>query len=257
MSKVIFDIETIGEFEALDEDSQQYLLKYAEDEKEKSESKKRTALWPFTGQIVAIGLLNPDTEKGKVYFQAPHQELDTELKKYISNSNGANFIREPRTERSSGTGQAPNEKIKPFSENNIDFKACSEKEILENFWQDVKSYNQFITFNGRGFDCPYLMLRSAVLRTRPTKNLMPPRYSAQQHIDLLDQLTFYGAFRKFTLDFYCRSLGIKSPKIEGMTGEKINQYFNERKYLEIARYCMADVKATGELYQVWNSYVAI
>lgn len=234
MSKVIFDIETIGEFEALDEDSQQYLLKYAEDEKKKSESKKRTALWPFTGQIVAIGLLNPETEKGKVYFQAPS----------LSGGNAA-------------LSAATNEKIKPFSENNIDFKACSEKEILENFWQDVKSYNQFITFNGRGFDCPYLMLRSAVLRTRPTKNLMPPRYSADKHIDLLDQLTFYGAFRKFTLDFYCRSLGIKSPKIEGMTGEKINQYFSEKKYLEIARYCMADVRATAELYSVWSSYIAI
>lgn len=221
MAKVIFDIETIGEFEVLDEDSQEYILKYAEDEKKKTETKRKTGLWPFTGQIVALGLLNPETGKGKVYFQAPNQ------------------------------------KIKDFCENGTDFKVCSEKEILENFWQDIKNYDQFITFNGRGFDCPYLMLRSAVLKIRPTKNLMPPRYSANIHIDLLEQLTFYGAFRKFTLDFYCRSLGIKSPKIEGITGEKINQLFSEGKYLEIARYCLADVQATKELYQRWLEYINI
>ncbi len=221
MSKVIFDIETIGEFENLDEDSQDYILKYAEDEKKKSDTKRKTALWPFTGQIIALALLNPETEKGKVYFQAP------------------------------------NKKIAKFSENGADFEACSEKEILENFWEDIKNYNQFITFNGRGFDCPYLFLRSAVLKIKATKNLMPPRYSADRHVDLLEQLTFYGAFRKFSLDFYCRSLGIKSPKIEGITGDKINKFFSEEKYLEIARYCLEDVRATGELYKRWVEYIAI
>jgi len=221
MSRIVFDIETIGEFEALDQDAQEYILKYDEDEKKKSETKEKTALWPFTGQIVALALLNPDTNKGKVYFQAP------------------------------------NEEIKDFSGDNADFKACSEKEILENFWRDIRNYNQFITFNGRGFDCPYLMLRSAVLKVKPTKNLMPPRFSANFHIDLLDQLTFYSAFRKFTLDFYCRSLGIQSPKIKGISGEKVNQYFKEGKFLEIARYCLADVVATKELYQRWSEYINI
>jgi DNA polymerase elongation subunit (family B) len=235
MPKVVFDIETAGvDFETLTRDEQDYILKYAEDEKKRNETKKKTSFWPFTGQIVALCLLNPESEKGKVYFQA-------------SPLNGGK----------AALSAAPQQKIKNFSENGIDFKMCSEKEILENFWQDIKNYNQFITFNGRGFDCPYLMLRSAVLQVKPTKNLMPPRYSAGQHIDLLDQLTFYGAFRKFTLDFYCRSFGIKSPKIGGMSGEKINQYFSEGKYLEVARYCLADVQATGELYQRWLDFIKI
>ncbi len=221
MSKVVFDIETIGEFEALDEESQDYILKYAEDEKKKSETKKKTGLWPFTGQIVALAILNPDSRKGKVYFQSPGKKIDS------------------------------------FSEDGIDFKVCLEKEILENFWQDIKNYNQFITFNGRGFDCPYLMLRSAVLKIRPSKNLMPNRYRPEAHVDLLDQLTFYGAFRKFSLDFYCRSLGIKSPKTKGITGDKVNQFFKEGKHLEIARYCLADVLATEELYQRWAKYIDI
>ncbi|MFH0852730.1 MAG: ribonuclease H-like domain-containing protein [bacterium] len=219
MSKVVFDIETSGTFESLDKEAQEYLLKYAEGEDEVEEARKKVNLWPFCSQIVALALFNPDTEKGKVYFQAPDKE------------------------------------IAPFSENGADFKPCSEKEILENFWQDIKNYHQFITFNGRGFDCPYIMLRSAVLGVRPTKNLMPPRFSADFHIDLLDQLTFYSAFRKFSLDFYCRGFGIKSPKAGGMTGDKMVQYFKDGKFLDIARYCFADTKATAELYKRWTEYI--
>jgi hypothetical protein len=220
MSKVIFDVEAAGDFENLDKESQDYLLKYAEDDKEKEEVKQSVSLWPFCGQIVAISMLNPESDKGKVYFQAPAGKTDD------------------------------------FSEDGVDFEASTEKKILEKFWQNIKNYHQFITFNGRGFDCPYLMLRSAVLKVRPTRNLMPPRFSADWHIDLLDQLTFYGAFRKFTLDFYCRSLGIISPKKDGLSGEKVSQYFKDEKYLEIARYCLADTRATAQLYSQWLEYIA-
>jgi predicted PolB exonuclease-like 3'-5' exonuclease len=220
MSKVVFDVEAAGDFENLDKETQDYFLKYAKDEKEIEEVKKNVNFWPFTGQIVAISLFNPESDKGKVFFQAP------------------------------------NEKIENFSEDGIDFEASNEKKILEKFWQNIKNYHQFITFNGRGFDCPYLMLRSAVLEVRPTRNLMPPRYSADFHIDLLDQLTFYGAFRKFTLDFYCKSLGIQSSKANGLSGEKVGQFFKEGRYLEIARYCLEDTRSTAELYRRWLEYIA-
>lgn len=222
MSKIVFDIETVGvDFETLEQDEQDYILKYAEDEKKITETKKKVGFWPFTGQIVAVCLFNPETQRGKTYFQAPE------------------------------------EKIKPFVEEKVEYEAMSEKEILEKFWQDIRNYQQFITFNGRGFDCPYIMLRSAVLKIRPTIDLMPYRYDSSKHVDLLDQLTFYGAFRKFSLDFYCRSFGLKNQKIGGVTGEKIQEYFKDKKYLEIARYCSADVKATAELYERWEKYIRI
>lgn len=220
MTKVVFDIETIGmDFETLDEKSQEYLLKYAENDEEKAEIKnQRLALYPFTGEIVAIGIYNPDTEKGAVYFQAPKEE------------------------------------IKSFTKGGIEYSVGSEKEILKKFWADVKNYNQFITFNGRGFDCPYLIIRSAIHKIKPTKNLMPNRYWAT-HIDLMDQLTFYGAIRKFNLDFYTKSFGIKSPKEGGMTGLDVKPFFKDGKYNEIAEYCVRDIKATAELYQIWEEYI--
>jgi len=220
MSKVVFDIETIGiDFESLKEDEQDYILKYAEDEKKIKETKGKLGLWPFTGQIVALCLFNPETERGRTFFQAPEQ------------------------------------KIKAFIEEGIEYETASEKEILEKFWEHIKNYQQFVTFNGRGFDCPYIMLRSAVLKIKPTKNLMPYRYDPANHVDLLDQLTFYGAFRKFSLDFYCKAFGLRNKKIEGMSGALIQEYFKDGKYLEIARYCSADVRATAELFERWHKYI--
>ena len=86
---------------------------------------------------------------------------------------------------------------------------------------------------------------------------MPYRYSDQDHVDLLDQLTFYDAFRKFPLDFYCRTFKLDSVKTEGMSGDKVQEYFKKEKYLEIARYCAMDVVATAELFERWVKYIRI
>lgn len=222
MSRVVFDIETIGsDFDELPSEVQKYILGEGEDEKKNQEAKEKLGFWPLTGEIAAICLLNPDTGKGRVYFQAP----------------GA--------------------KIKPLIEDDIEYLAMSEKEILEKFWQEIKNYKQFITFNGRKFDCPFIALRSGVLKVRPTRNLMPYRYSDQEHIDLLDQLTFYDAFRRFSLDFYCRTFKLDSVKLEGMSGDKVQEYFRKGKFLEIAKYCAADVRATAELFERWEKYIRI
>ncbi len=134
----------------------------------------------------------------------------------------------------------------------VEFVPGTEREVLENFWKTIPHYAQFITFNGRTFDCPFLMLRSAMLGIKPARNLMPYRYSAAEHCDLLEQLTYYGAFRKFNLDFYCKSFGIRSPKSEGITGLDLGPLFREGRFREIAEYCMRDVKATAELFRRWH-----
>ena len=46
---------------------------------------------------------------------------------------------------------------------NVYYKGLSEKEMLESFWRVAKYVDQFITFNGRNFDVPFLMMRSAML----------------------------------------------------------------------------------------------
>jgi len=225
--KLIFDIETIGvDFESLDKISQEYLLQYAESEEEEEETKERLGFYPLTGEVVAIGILNPDTNKGAVYLKT-EEGLPAEA----------------------------------LAEEGIAIETGSEKQILEKFWETIKPYNYFITFNGRPFDAPFLMIRSAILGIKPSKNLMSNRYLSSQkydaiHVDLLDQLNFYGAVRKrFNLHFWAKAFGIKSPKEQGITGNDIGPLYKEGKLLEIAKYNLGDLKATKELYEKWNQYL--
>jgi DNA polymerase elongation subunit (family B) len=222
MGRVIFDIETVGaDFDSLDPAVRTYLLKWAENEEEEERVKESLSLYPLTGEIVAIGMLNPDTNKGAVYFQAPDEEL------------------------------------LPFEEHGIRFERGTEKELLEKFWNSVKAYDQIVTFNGRAFDCPFIIVRSAVNKVKPTRDLMPYRYSNNgTHIDLFDQLTFYGAAkRKFPLDMWCRTFGIPSPKADGITGSDVKNLFQSGRHIDIARYCAGDIKATKELLFVWENYI--
>lgn len=220
MSRIIFDIETIGrDFDSLDKSTQDYLLRWAETEEDIQGVRESLSFYPLTGEIVAIGMLNPDSMKGAVFFQAPDDSL------------------------------------LPFEEDGIAFRACTEREILGNFWDVIRSYDQFITFNGRSFDCPFIMVRSAVYRMKPTRDLMPNRYNGA-HIDLLDQLTFYGASRRrFSLDMWCKTFGIRSPKGDGITGHEVRDLFASGRYTEIAKYCLGDVIATKELLSYWENYI--
>jgi DNA polymerase elongation subunit (family B) len=218
--KIIIDIETTGrDFESFDDASKEYILKYAGSEEEIKAAKEGLGFSPLTGEIVAIGMLNPDTERGAVYYQSPE----------VSEAH--------------------------LEEGGIEYVSDTEAGILKRFWEAVKHYNQIITFNGRGFDAPFLIIRSAIHKILPTKELMPNRYNLS-HADLLDLLTFYGSVRrKFSLHMWCKAFGIKSPKEEGVTGYEVPELFKQKQYLTIAKYCLGDLYATKELFDYWDTYV--
>jgi len=221
MRTVIFDIETIPvDFDNFSENQKEYLLKFAKNEEEKEKTLAQFALWAPTNKIIAIGMLVVETGKGAVYFQSKNEKSD-------------------------------------WIENNIKYSIGTEKEILEKFWQAIKYADRFVTFNGRGFDCPVIMLKSAMLGVKPTKNLMPYRYASNIHIDLLEQLTFYSSYRKFNLDLYCTAFNIKSPKTEDMNGHEVFPMFKRGDYEKIAKYCAGDLFATRELFLKWEKYLNI
>ncbi len=223
MSKIVFDIETVGDdFNSYDQETQEILLKNAQTDEEKQAVKDGLGLSPVTGKIVAIGMVDVQTDEGVVFFQSTDSTTVS------------------------------------FREGNSEYVVCSEKEILESFWKKIRDYSQFVTYNGRGFDCPYIMLRSAALKVSPTKDLMPYRYDTRSHIDLYDQLTCYGAMRRhFSLHMVSRAFGIKSPKEEGVSGAMVNDLFQQQKTTDIARYCLRDVRATKQVYLTWEKYIKV
>ena len=146
----------------------------------------------------------------------------------------------------------------------IEYVPCmDESELLARFWELAAKYDKICTFNGRGFDVPFLYLRSAVLDVPVSrKDWLGYRFQTQPHCDLADQLTFYnvggwgGAARRFNLDFYCKAFGIPSPKAEGVTGMDVNDMMQAGRFREIADYCVRDVVATTRLYQIWEERLA-
>ena len=232
MATLVFDIETSAlPEEAFDETQLEYLFRKAnaieDDEKrelEREQTRRMFNLWPFTAQVVCICMINNDSDKGKVIFLADDYD------------------------EYAGT------------RNNIEYLPCADEvELLTAFWDAAKHFDKVVTFNGRGFDIPFMYLRSAALNVPISKrNWLGYRFSTEPHCDLADQLTFYsvggrdGAARRFNLDFYCKVFGIPSPKAEGVTGMDVNDLMEQGRFRDIADYCVRDVEATVALYRIWK-----
>jgi 3'-5' exonuclease len=235
MAKLVFDIETSAlPVEDFDVAQREYLFRDAEratDEvgrqARREEIRHQFNLWPLTARVVCVGMLNAESCRGQVLYLADDAGEET---------------------------QEPLVKYVPCED---------EADLLGQFWQIAHRYDQVITFNGRGFDVPFVYLRSAVLNVPITrKDWLGYRFQTEPHCDLAEQLSFYGvsgrdgAARRFNLDFYCRAFGIESPKSHGVTGMDVNRLLSEGRYREIAEYCVRDVHATLELYRVWKERLA-
>lgn len=217
---LVFDIETIGhKLDELDETTQEYINNFVE--KDKIDLDLALAILPFTGEIVAIGVLDSEKNQGVVYFQGGKKES---------------------------------------KHKNIILKPATEKEMLGKFWAGAKEYNEFVGFNSRCFDVPYIIIRSMFHNIKPSKDLMTNRYLGMQrgakHIDLVDQFSFYGALRqRGRLHMWCNLLGITSPKSEGISGDNVKELFEQKKFKTIAEYNARDIIATNELYQKYLKFL--
>jgi len=236
MAKLVFDIETSAlPLEHFDDAQREYLFREAEKIAEaaardarRAEIQQQCNLWPFTAQVVCIAMLNADTQRGQVLFTADDYEAET--------------------------GEA----------GPVEFVPCAdEAEMLTAFWDVARHYEAIATFNGRGFDVPFLYLRSALLNVPISrKDWLGYRFQTEPHCDLAEQFTFYGvsgregAARRFNLDFYCKAFGIDSPKSHGVTGLDVTTLLAAGQYREIAEYCLRDVRATVLLYHVWKERLA-
>ncbi|HEY5611160.1 MAG TPA: ribonuclease H-like domain-containing protein [Thermoanaerobaculia bacterium] len=218
MKRLVIDIETVGTpWEEHDPYVREYLIQ-GKSEVEAEEEKRRGALSPFRGRIVAIGVINAGDGRSCALYEVPGQEeLQTRrdgLRTFISGS---------------------------------------EKQILEKFWEFLGKDDRFISFNGRQFDGPFLMIRSAINGVVPKRDLVGYRYAFHPNCDLREALNFWGSLNsrqvRFNLDLACKSFGISSSKREGLDGRAVETMYRAGKYEEIATYCLEDVRATSELYQ--------
>lgn len=218
MKRLVIDIETVGTpWEEHDPYVREYLIK-GMSEAEAEEEKRRGALSPFVGRIVVIGVMNVDDGRSAAFYEVPGKpHLETRR------------------------------------EGDRTYISGSEKEILEKFWELFDTDDRFITFNGRQFDGPFLMIRSAIHQVIPKRDLIGKRYDFHPNCDLREALNFMGTLysrqMRFNLDLACKSFGIESSKSDSIDGRAVETMYRAGKYREIADYCLEDVRATAELYE--------
>jgi DNA polymerase elongation subunit (family B) len=212
---LVFDIETVGkDFEELNEKEQKYLLENLEaDEKDREKAKTKTALYSIFGMVCAIGCYNPDSSKGIVLAIS-----DKEIKSVIDNF-----------------------EYKIFE---------NESELLKAFWEIIKKYEIFVSYNGETFDFPYLLIRSGINRIRVPIEI---KRFGENFVDLMFKIRQNHSFK---LEFLCTAFGIDNPKVDGIHGGDVGELFRDKKFQEIADYVAKDAKATGELYQIWKEYMS-
>lgn len=217
---VAFDIEVAGlEWEEVDEATRHYLM--ARERRAKPDQQPdveaiqhRLALVRGLGRVVAIGMWNLDKDSGAVLVHG-------------SGNKWEDFDVVPGT--------------KVFRGN--------EREILGEFWKMASRWGAVVTYNGRAYDGPVLMTRSAMLDVVPSRQLCGYRYSVAEHCDLLEVLNFQGAAREsYSLDYWCRRFGVESPKGK-MDGSMVARKARDGRYDEIAEYCLRDTRATADLFR--------
>lgn len=222
---ITFDIEVAGfAWEEVDETTRGYLLSRARDEEAREAVPERTGLFPGLGRVIAIGMWLVREDRGMILLEgksAPERDWE----------------------------KVQNSKI---------FRG-DEREVLEKFWEKVAPRNgrppRLVSYNGRTYDGPMLMIRSAQLGVRPTRNLVPKRWDMAEHCDLMEVFNFQGTVRdSYSLEYWCRRFDVESPK-GSIDGSQVARVYRQGRIDDIGEYCLRDVRATAQLYQRLESTI--
>jgi len=214
---MVFDIETLGQdFQLLDHSDQEYFLTRLEQNFQGDEQHlhTRTGLYPMYGSVLTIGFMDYTQKTGQVlYVSSDHTQYQ------INNFKSVSF--------------------------------ATEAEMLKAFWELCGQFDRFVTFNGSGFDFPFLAYRSAVNRI-----VVPFETNGQgeKFVDLSHKFRMNS--RSFKLEVICKSLGITNPKQDGVSGMEVANLYKQGRMEEIVKYVSRDVTATSELYEIWSKYLA-
>ncbi|SNR73719.1 ribonuclease H-like domain-containing protein [Desulfurobacterium atlanticum] len=145
-----------------------------------------------------------------------------------------------------------------------------ERYIVKIFWEKVnKAFTckepgpVFVTFNGKNFDFPVMLLRGMKIKDdeivkkalkyyledsdkwekeRPNYNSRYTRY----HIDLMEVFNV-----RTSLKVLCSLFGI--PVKTEAHGSEVEELYRNKKFKKIAQYCAEDVLATARLFTVFTS----
>lgn len=122
-----------------------------------------------------------------------------------------------------------------------------EKELLKEFWQKLKenNYPYVITYNGLGFDLPFIWKRSVILDVQGTKEFNLRRYTTDYNYDIMAVWSNWDQRNFIKLNELSKILGVES---KSGSGAEVHGMWQKSEYKEIAEYCMQDVFVTYQCF---------
>jgi len=111
-----------------------------------------------------------------------------------------------------------------------------------------------VTFNGRRFDMPVIVLRSLVnglaMKWYFTSQDYRRRYEPNRHVDLCDVASEHGAGRFPSLGDMASAIGL--PGKMGMDGSDVRDVWTAGEIEKVHAYCLMDVVQTGFVLMRWK-----
>jgi predicted PolB exonuclease-like 3'-5' exonuclease len=130
---------------------------------------------------------------------------------------------------------------------------AQESNLLQGLFEVLgKDDCRLVTWNGIGFDLPYVYKRAVVLGIDPATYGAPPltawtaRYKTDRHYDLMQ---IWGGWRDFVKLDTVAGLILGKKKIEVDVTAFIEQMQTEGGRKEILDYCVQDTRLTWELFE--------
>lgn len=232
MRVVVFTIVTIGEtWDSLEGTTQQELtrrLRVHDPDSLQYQNAVRsiqagTALSPATGHVVAVGVHDVEGDLGVI-----HTTLENE-----------------------GNIELPS---------GWRVQSGIEGELLSWFWGGVHRYEAVVSFAGRSFGLPFLAHRAVRYDITPWRPLFGARRLAKQqspyHIDLQDELSYYGAMRKrLSLPMWCRTYDIPFDSARAEP-DHIQEWWTNGDAAALTQHVVSKLQATTALYHRWCAHLA-
>lgn len=142
-----------------------------------------------------------------------------------------------------------------------------EKKTLEWFWSFMEEhvehegfyadrpYEQngwrLITYNGKKFDVPYILVRSAYNNVMPTRDISLRAWETKNHLDLCEYL---GTIKRRSLQHWLTSFDL--PVKNMPEGESVYSLAQNGDLATIKNYCINDCEVTYLLYDRIIDYIS-
>lgn len=129
--------------------------------------------------------------------------------------------------------------------------------LLNKFADALSKYQEpeIVTWNGRHFDLPVLLLRSMrhgvqhpwYYRSKEARY----RYSEDRHCDLADHMSDHGAADRLALDGIAKTIGLPG-KFGDIDGAGVEAAFAGGRHTDIAGYCLSDAVQLAFAFLRWQ-----